>query len=64
ELLIKGKPAFHKRTFLKPVHQTTEFCGTCHKVHLPEELNKYKWLRGQNHYDAYHLSGVSGHGVT
>ena len=62
--LVKAKPAFHKMTFLKPLHKTPEFCGTCHKVHLPEELNKYKWLRGQNHYDPYHLSGVSGHGVT
>ena len=62
-ILIKGKPALHKRTFLKPVHHTSEFCGTCHKVHLPEELNKYKWLRGQNHYDSFLLSGVSGHGV-
>jgi tetratricopeptide (TPR) repeat protein len=61
--LVKSKPAFHKKTFLKPLHQTAEFCGGCHKVHLPEELNKYKWLRGQNHYDDYHLSGVSGHGV-
>ncbi|MCY3884158.1 MAG: multiheme c-type cytochrome, partial [Gammaproteobacteria bacterium] len=62
-ILIKGKPSFHKRTFLKPLHQTPEFCGTCHKVHLPEELNAYKWLRGQNHYDSFLLSGVSGHGV-
>ncbi|MEM8547001.1 MAG: tetratricopeptide repeat protein [Pseudomonadota bacterium] len=64
EQLIKAKPAFHKQTFLKPVHKTTEFCGTCHKVHIPEALNDYKWLRGQNHYDAFLLSGVSGHGVT
>ncbi|MEM9593862.1 MAG: multiheme c-type cytochrome [Acidobacteriota bacterium] len=62
--LVKAKPEFHKRTFLKPLHTTPEFCGSCHKVHLPEELNKYKWLRGQNHFDTYHLSGVSGHGVT
>lgn len=62
--LIKAKPALHKKTFLKPLHQSAEFCGTCHKVHLPEELNNYKWLRGQNHYDAYLLSGVSGHGVS
>lgn len=62
-ILIKGKPTFHKRTFLKPLHKTAEFCGTCHKVHLPEELNDYKWLRGQNHYDSFLLSGVSGHGV-
>ena len=62
--LVKAKPALHKRTFLKPLHKTTEFCGTCHKVHLPVELNDYRWLRGQNHYDAFLLSGVSGHGVT
>jgi tetratricopeptide (TPR) repeat protein len=62
--LIKAKPEFHKKTFLKPeVHRTDEFCSTCHKVHLPEELNDYKWLRGQNHYDSFRLSGVSGHGI-
>ena len=61
--LVRSKPAFHKKTFLKPLHRTPEFCGSCHKVHLPPELNDYKWLRGQNHYDAFLLSGVSGHGV-
>jgi len=62
--LVKAKPELHKKTFLKPLHREPEFCGTCHKVHLPEELNNYKWLRGQNHYDAFLLSGVSGHGVS
>lgn len=62
--LVKAKPSFHKKTFLKPHHKTAEFCGSCHKVHLPFALNKYKeFLRGQNHYDAYLLSGVSGHGL-
>ncbi len=61
--LIKAKPGLHKRTFLKDFHKTPDFCGTCHKVHLPPELNDYKWLRGQNHFDTYHLSGVSGHGI-
>lgn len=62
--LIKAKPEFHKKTFMKPHHKSAEFCGVCHKVHLPAEVNHYKWLRGQNHYDSYLLSGVSGHGVT
>lgn len=61
--LIKANPAFHKVTFLKPSHRDPAFCGTCHKVHIPEAVNQYKWLRGQNHQDAYHLSGVSGHGA-
>ena len=62
-LLIRANPDLHKRTFLRPLHKTAEFCGTCHKVHLPEALNHYRWLRGQNHYDSFLLSGVSGHGV-
>jgi tetratricopeptide (TPR) repeat protein len=62
--LVKAKPEFHKKTFLKPVMRTAEFCSTCHKVSIPQELNKYKeFLRGQNHYDTYLLSGVSGHGA-
>ena len=62
-MLLKGRPQLHKTSYLKPFHQTAEFCSTCHKVHLPEELNHYKWLRGQNHYDSFLISGVSGHGV-
>jgi hypothetical protein len=59
--LVKAKPAFHKRTFLKPFMRTAGFCSTCHKVSLPRELNHYKdFLRGQNHYDTFLLSGVSG----
>jgi len=62
--LIKSKPNFHKRMFLKEFHKTSEFCSTCHKVHLPIEVTKYKeFLRGQNHYDAFLLSGVSGVGI-
>jgi tetratricopeptide (TPR) repeat protein len=60
--LVKAKPEFHKKTFLKPFMKSAEFCSTCHKVSLPGELTKYKeFLRGQNHYDTYLLSGVSGH---
>lgn len=61
--LIKAKPAFHQQTMLKPVHRAPEFCSACHKVHLPEALNHYRWLRGQNHADSFRLSGVSGHRV-
>lgn len=64
EQLVKAKPDFHKKTFLKPLHKTSEFCSVCHKVSIPHELNHYKeFLRGQNHYDSFLLSGVSGHGA-
>ena len=63
-LMVKAKPAFHKHEMLKPFHKTAEFCSTCHKVSLPQEVTEYKeFLRGQNHYDSYLLSGVSGHGA-
>lgn len=61
--LIRAKPAFHKRTMLQPLHQTPEFCSTCHKVSIPPELNHYRWLRGQDHYGTFLASGVSGHRV-
>jgi len=61
--LIKAKPAFHKTTLLKPMHKTAEFCSGCHKANLPYEVNHYKWLRAQNHYDSFLQSGVSGHRV-
>lgn len=62
--LVKAKPEMHKKTFLKEFHTSAEFCSTCHKVHLPYELNHYRdFLRGQNHYEPYLLSGVSGHGA-
>ncbi len=61
--LVKAKPEFHKRMFLRPFMKSEEYCSTCHKVHLPGELTKYKdWLRGQNHYDSFVLSGA-GHGA-
>lgn len=64
--LILAKPAFHKQTYLKPFHRgprAAEFCSTCHKVSLPAELTHYDtFVRGQNHYDSFLLSGVSGHG--
>lgn len=64
ELMVKAKPAFHKKEMLKPFHKTAEFCGTCHKVNIVGEVTNYKeFLRGQNHYDTYLLSGVSGHGA-
>jgi tetratricopeptide (TPR) repeat protein len=62
--LIRAKPDFHRQSFLKPVHRSAEFCSSCHKVSIPPELNHYKdFLRGQNHYDSFLLSGVSGHGA-
>lgn len=65
QTLVKAKPEMHNRTFLKPeVHRDSKFCSTCHKVSLPFALNHYQeFTRGQNHYDTFLLSGVSGAGA-
>ena len=62
--LVKAKPEMHKKTFLKPIVKSAEFCSVCHKVGLPFAVNHYKdFVRGQDHYNSYLLSGVSGHGA-
>ncbi len=59
--MVKSKPEPHRRAMLKPaMHRTSEFCGTCHKVGIPPEVNDYRWKRGQNQYDNWHNSGASG----
>lgn len=62
-LLIRAKPEMHKKTLLRPLHRSAEFCSLCHKVSLTEPVNHYRWLRGQDHYDSFLQSGVSGHRV-
>ncbi|MBL7010292.1 MAG: tetratricopeptide repeat protein, partial [Candidatus Marinimicrobia bacterium] len=59
KLLIKLKPQAHSKGFLNPIHTGEKFCATCHKVSLDVEINNYKWLRGQDEYDAWQASGVS-----
>jgi tetratricopeptide (TPR) repeat protein len=62
--LVKAKPEMHKKTFLKPIIKDPKFCSTCHKVGLPYGVTKYKdFVRGQDHYTSFLLSGVSGHGA-
>ena len=58
-------PAPHRRTFMRAFmkRQSSEFCSTCHKVHLDQPVNHYRWLRGFNEYDNWQASGVSGHGA-
>ncbi|MBI1388677.1 MAG: tetratricopeptide repeat protein [bacterium] len=59
DFLIKSKPTVHKNQMLKPFYRTSEYCMTCHKVSLDVPINHYKWLRGQDDYDAWHDSGVA-----
>lgn len=58
-------PEPHRKVFMKPFMRkdSSEFCSTCHKVHLDVPVNNYRWLRGFNDYDNWQASGVSGQGA-
>ena len=65
DFLVYLNPEPHRRAFLKPFmrNQTSEFCSTCHKVHLDFPVNRYRWTRGFNEYDNWQASAVSGQGA-
>jgi tetratricopeptide (TPR) repeat protein len=58
-------PEPHRRTFMKPFmrQDSPEYCAACHKVHLDQPVNNYRWLRGFNEYDNWQASAVSGQGA-
>src|SRR3954452_17298648 len=59
-------PEPHRRTFMKDFmrgQDASEYCASCHKVHLDIPVNSYRWLRGFNEYDNWQASGVSGQGA-
>jgi tetratricopeptide (TPR) repeat protein len=58
--LVRAYPEAHKRQMLDPaLFRTGEFCSSCHKVSLEAAVNRYRWVRGQDEYDAWHASGVN-----
>jgi tetratricopeptide (TPR) repeat protein len=65
DFMVRLNPEPHRRVFLKPFmrEQVAEFCSGCHKVHLDQPLNHYRWIRGFNEYDNWQASGVSGQGA-
>ncbi len=65
DLVLHLDPEPHRTAFLKPLHtgDSSAFCSSCHKVHLDEPVNHYRWLRGFNSYDNWQASGVSGEGA-
>jgi tetratricopeptide (TPR) repeat protein len=60
DYVLKAKPTAHKQRMLKPFFRESEYCLSCHKVNLDVQVNDYRWLRGQNDYDAWHNSGFAG----
>jgi tetratricopeptide (TPR) repeat protein len=49
----------HKKAVMRDIYQTPEFCASCHKAAIPEQLNDYKWLRAFSVYDEWQQSSWS-----
>jgi Cytochrome c554 and c-prime/Tetratricopeptide repeat len=65
EFITYLDPEPHRRTFMKAFmrEDSAEFCSVCHKVHLDQPVNNYRWFRGFDDYDNWQASGVSGQGA-
>ena len=51
--LIRAYPRHHKASYGRPVLQTPEFCGACHKQFIDKELNRATRVQLQNQYDSW-----------
>ncbi len=56
DFLIRAYPQKHIDTFQRPLLKTPEFCGSCHKQFIDEEINNVGWVQLQNQYDNWRKS--------
>ena len=56
DFLIRAYPRQHLADYDRGVLKTPEFCGTCHKQFIPEALNRFGLVAGQNQYDEWKSS--------
>lgn len=56
DFLIRAYPQKHIETFQRPLLKTPEFCGSCHKQFIDEEVNNVGWVQLQNQYDNWRKS--------
>ena len=56
---IMQYPERHAKAVMKDLYRSPEFCGSCHKANLPNQLNDYKWIRAFTVYDEWENSKFS-----
>lgn len=59
DVLLKLRPEAHVASLTPDNVRESAFCSLCHKAEPPPELNRWKWIRAQDEYDAHDDSGVS-----
>ncbi|MHB8953600.1 MAG: multiheme c-type cytochrome [Pirellulaceae bacterium] len=56
DFLIRAFPRQHLADYDRGLLHSTEFCGACHKQFIPEALNRFGMVAGQNQYDEWRSS--------
>lgn len=53
DFLIRSYPRQHLADYDRNLLRTPEYCGACHKQFIPEALNRFGLVEGQNQYDEW-----------
>jgi hypothetical protein len=56
DFLIRAYPRQHLADYDRNLLRTPEFCGACHKQFIPEALNRFGLVAGQNQFDEWRMS--------
>lgn len=56
DFLIRAYPQQHLADYDRPIMRSAEYCGACHKQFIPEALNRFGLVAGQNQYDEWRHS--------
>jgi hypothetical protein len=56
DFLIRSYPRYHVESLSHRLFKSPEFCASCHKQFIDEEINKVGWVQLQNQYDNWRKS--------
>lgn len=56
DFLIRAYPDYHIESYNRPLIKTSEYCGSCHKQYVDEDINDVGWVQLQNQYDQWRKS--------
>lgn len=56
DFLIRAYPDYHKESYNRPLLKTSDYCGSCHKQYVDEDINNVGWVQLQNQFDQWRKS--------
>ena len=56
DFLIRAYPNYHVESLSRRLFKSPEFCASCHKQFIDQEINKVGWVQLQNQYDNWRKS--------